>query len=290
MNNSIKVKGFTLGILAAIFYGTNPLGALQLYRDGFSTGMVLTYRYVFAALILAVVMLVRRESFAIKRGHAIRFAMLGALFSMSSAMLFKSFVYMPAGIASTLLFVYPIMTAVLMAMFYHEHITWSTTIAIVLAICGVAMLNQGDGSALNATGFALVMLSSLLYALYIIGVNQFKVEISPTKFSFLALFFGAIYMVIFTWLSGDGVQLLETPMQWTCALQLALMPTVLSMFLMNISIKLIGSTPASIMGALEPATAVIIGITIYNEPFTLQLALGILLILAGVTVIVAFKK
>lgn len=290
MNASIKVKGFALGIFAAIFYGTNPLGALQLYQDGFSTGMVLIYRYVFAAIILALVMLVRRESFAIKRGHAIRFALLGAFFSMSSAMLFKSFVYMPAGIASTLLFVYPIMTAVLMAVFYHERITWCTTAAIVLAISGVAMLNQGDGGALNATGFALVMLSSLLYALYIIAVNQFKVEMSPTKFAFWALFFGAICMLLFTWLSGDNMQFLETPKQWACALQLALMPTVLSMFMMNISIKLIGSTPASIMGALEPATAVVIGITIYNEPFTLQLGLGILLILAGVTVIVAFKK
>ncbi len=288
MNN--KVKGFVLGILAAIFYGTNPLGTLQLYADGFSSGMVLIYRYLFATLMLGAVMLLRREDFRIKWGHAIRMAVLGAFFSLSSMMLYLSFRYMPAGIASTLLFVYPIMTAVLMAALYHEHITWSTTIAIALALSGVAMLHQGDGGGLNTTGFVLVMLSSLLYAMYIISVNQLKISMSPTKFAFWVLFFGTIYMVAFTLITDAPIKMLQTPMQWVWALQIALMPTVLSLFMMNISIKLIGSTPASIMGALEPVTAVVIGVLVYHETFTLQLAIGIVLILCGVTVIVARKK
>ena len=167
--NSNQVKGFLAGIIAAVCYGTNPLGTLELYHDGFSSGSVLTYRYLLAVVMFAIVLLVRRESFAIKWGHAIRLACLGSFFALSSTTLYVSFHYMAAGIASTLLFVYPIMTAILMTAFFHEKVTWTSTIAILLAVSGVGLLYQGDGNAkLSTAGFALVMASSLLYAIYII--------------------------------------------------------------------------------------------------------------------------
>lgn len=291
MNNSNKVKGFAAGIIAAVCYGTNPLGTLELYGDGFSSGSVLTYRYLLATIMFAIVMLIKRESFAIKWGHAIRLAFLGSFFSLSSCTLYLSFHYMAAGIASTLLFVYPIMTAVLMTVFFHEKVTWTTSLAILLAVAGVGLLYQGDGNEkLSTTGFALVMVSSLLYAIYIISVNQWKNNsMSNIKFTFWVLVFGMITMVLFTLISGESFQMLETPKQWICAGQLALLPTVLSLFFMTISINLIGSTPSAIMGALEPVTAVVIGVFVFHESFTFQLAIGIAAILAGVTLIILKK-
>ena len=291
MTSSNKVKGFAAGIIAAVCYGTNPLGTLELYGDGFSSGSVLIYRYLLAVAMFAVVMLWKRESFKIKWGHAIRLAMLGVMFSLSSCTLYLSFHYMAAGIASTLLFVYPIMTAVLMTVFFHEKVTWTTTIAILLAVCGVGLLYQGDGNEkLSTAGFALVMVSSLFYALYIISVNRSHMEMSNVKFTFWILVFGCLTMVAFSLISGESFQLLQTPKQWLCAAQLALLPTVLSLFFMTISINLIGSTPAAIMGALEPVTAVVIGVFIFGESFSLQLAIGIVAILSGVTLIIARKK
>ena len=291
MSNSNKVKGFAAGIIAAVCYGTNPLGTLALYGDGFSSGSVLIYRYLLAVIMFAIVMIFRRESFAIKWGHAIRLAFLGCIFSLSSATLYVSFHYMAAGIASTLLFVYPIMTAVLMTVFFHEKVTWTTTIAILLAVSGVGLLYQGDGNEkLSTAGFALVMVSSLLYATYIISVNRWTTTMSNIKFTFWILVFGLITMAVFTCISGDSFQLLQTPKQWLCAAQLALLPTVLSLFFMTISINLIGSTPAAIMGALEPVTAVFIGVLVFGETFTLQLGIGIVAILAGVTLIILRKK
>ena len=290
--NSNQVKGFLAGIIAAVCYGTNPLGTLELYHDGFSSGSVLTYRYLLAVVMFAIVLLVRRESFAIKWGHAIRLACLGSFFALSSTTLYVSFHYMAAGIASTLLFVYPIMTAILMTAFFHEKVTWTSTIAILLAVSGVGLLYQGDGNAkLSTAGFALVMASSLLYAIYIISINQWKNNtMSNVKFTFWILVFGLITVALFTWISGESFQMLETPKQWLCAAQLALLPTVLSLFFKTISINLIGSTPAAIMGALEPVTAVVIGVCIFGESFTLQLALGIVAILAGVTLIILRKQ
>lgn len=290
MSNN-KIKGFAAGIIAAVCYGTNPLGTLELYKDGFSSGSVLTYRYLLAVVIFAVVMAFRKESFSIKWGHAIRLAFLGSIFALSSTTLYVSFHYMAAGIASTLLFVYPIMTAVLMTVFFHEKVTWTTTIAILLAVSGVGLLYQGDGNEkLSTAGFALVMTSSLLYALYIISVNRWQTTMSNIKFTFWILVFGLTTVAVFTWISGESFQLLHTPKQWLCGIQLALLPTVLSLFFMTISINLVGSTPAAIMGALEPVTAVIIGVFIFGESFTFQLGIGITAILAGVTLIILKKK
>ncbi len=57
MTSSNKVKGFAAGIVAAVCYGTNPLGTLELYGDGFNSSSVLIYRYLLAVLMFAVVML-----------------------------------------------------------------------------------------------------------------------------------------------------------------------------------------------------------------------------------------
>ena len=293
MTSSNKVKGFAAGIVAAVCYGTNPLGTLELYGDGFNSSSVLIYRYLLAVLMFAVVMLFRKESFKVKWGHLIRLGVLGCMFSLSSATLYVSFHYMAAGIASTILFVYPIMTAILMTVFFHEKVTWSTSLAILLAVSGVGLLYQGDGNdKLSTAGFALVMCSSLLYAFLMIRRPPRSTLFPYTTLfrSFYILVFGLLTMFVYSFIAGEPIQMLQTPKQWLCAAQLALLPTVLSLFFMTISINLIGSTPAAIMGALEPVTAVIIGVCIFGESFSLQLAFGILAILAGVTIIIARKK
>lgn len=279
-----KVKGFAAGILAAIFYGTNPLGSLALYADGFTAGAVLFYRYFLAVIIFAVVMAVRGESFKIRPGHAIRLSMLGAFFALSSLTLYMSFNYMDAGVASTILFSYPIITAVLMVAFFHERLSWTTALAIALAVCGIVMLYHGGGSGirLSTVGIALVMLSSLLYAFYIVATGQVHTGYSPVRFTFWILVFGCLTIVLWLLLTGESVPMLKGTREWAYALQLALLPTVLSIFLINIAIDNIGSTPAAILGALEPLTAVFIGCAVWGEAFTLHLAIGIVLILSAV--------
>lgn len=171
-SNSLKIKGFAAGILAAMFYGTNPLGSLPLYADGFNSASVLFYRYALAVAMFAIFMIVKKVPFTVKRGHLIRLACLGTIFAMSSTALYVAFLFMDAGIASTILFSYPIMVAVLMVVFFHERASWLTALSIALATTGIALLYRGDGTAkLSAAGLTLVIVSSLLYAIYIIAVQ-----------------------------------------------------------------------------------------------------------------------
>ena len=240
----MKLKGFAAALLAAIFYGTNPLGTLQLYADGMNPSSVLVYRYAFATLMFLIWMGAKRESLTISWGTAIRLAILGTLMSMSSATLYLSFRYMDAGVASTILFSYPIMVAVLMVVFYHEHLTWSTTLCILMAVSGIALLYHGKGGVtLSTVGVSLVILSSLLYAFYIIGVNQTHTKLSPVKFTFWIVFFGLLALLVYTFFTGEPLEPLRTPLEWASALQLALLPTVLSLYFINIAIEHIGPSP-----------------------------------------------
>lgn len=286
-----RVKGFIAGVLAAVFYGTNPLGALPLYADRITSGNVLFYRYGITMLLFAIWMLMKKENFKIKWGHAVKFAILGSLFGLSSATLFMSFHFMSAGVASTILFSYPIITAMLMVVFYHERITWGTTFALALAITGIGMLYRGDGGQpLNVTGVMLVLASSLFYALYIVYVHQFKTEMSVVKYTFWVIAFGWLTIIGYMIFAGDPLQTLNTPKEWLCVIQLAVLPTLLSLYFINVSIQLIGSTPTSILGALEPVTAVMISTLVFSEVFTWRLASGIALIVAAVILIILRKQ
>ena len=287
----MKHKGIICGILAAICYGTNPLGALPLYEEGVNTSSVLFLRFSIATLILGVVMIANRKSFAVTRGELTTMASLGALMAVSSLTYYQSFRYMDAGIASTILFVYPVMVAVIMATFFREKVTATTITSIVLALAGIGLLYRGDaGISLSMTGVMLVMVSSLTYAVYIVIVNQSEIRMSIVKLTFYVLLICAMCLFAYSFTSSDlHLMLPPSPRAWFFACWLGLVPTVLSLLFMTIAVHEVGATPTAIMGALEPLTAVAIGVMMFGEAFTFRLCVGIVLILAAVLLIVAGK-
>lgn len=290
MNKTIR--GSICGVVAAISYGTNPLGALNLYAEGMNPNSVMFYRYGLAVVILALIMLFRRKSFAVSWHEFRILAALGLLMAASSLTLYSSFNFMDAGIASTLLFVYPVMVAVMMAALFKEKVTTVTALSIMLALGGIALLYQGgDGAVLSTVGVILVMISSLTYAVYIIIVNKSSLRLSSVKLTFHVLLVGSLFIVAYSFV-GENTQIepLTTPSMLIYALVLALFPTVISLILMVIAVHDVGSTPTAVMGALEPITAVCIGVLVFGEQFTMRLATGILLILTAVILIIVGKS
>ena len=233
-----KLRGTICGVAAAVFYGTNPLGAMNLYADGITANSTLFYRFGLAALMLAVMMLVQRKSFALTRRELITLVALGILMGSSSSSLYISFNHMDVGIASTLLFVYPVMVAIIMAALFKEKVTAATVFAIVLSLGGIALLNHTEGGAsLSTLGVTLVMISSLTYAVYIVVVNKSSLRMSSVKLTFYTLVFGLCTILCYTFAMGETVQLIDTPRQWFYATQLALLPTVLSLVLMVVAAR-----------------------------------------------------
>lgn len=285
-----KFIGTLAGIAAAVCYGTNPLGALKLYAEGMHTSSVLFYRFGLAWIIIALVMLFRKESVKVTKKEFKALTGLGLLFIVSSLTLYLSFHLMAAGVASTILFTYPVMTAIIMAIFFHEKITWHTVVSLLLSSVGVALLYWGDGSVtLPILGVILVLASALSYALYIILVNRSNLQMSSFKINFYVLFYCALGMLVYALLSHEPLTLPQNATSWFYVGWLAIVPAILALVLLVYAAKYIGSTATAILGALEPLTAVLIGIFVFSEAFTITLAIGILLILSAVVIIVAKK-
>lgn len=284
---TIRSKGLIYGAVAAATYGMNPLFTLPLYHAGLNPDSVLFYRYVFALPILAAMIYLRGQTFRLQRNEVLPLAAVGLLFSASSLFLYVSYNYMDAGIASTILFVYPILVALIMGICFHERIRALTICCIALALFGIGLLYKGGGETLSGLGVLFVLLSSLSYAIYIVGVNRSVLKTVPTvKLTFYALLFGiSIYLVRLNFLTE--LQPIPTWYLWFNVLALAALPTAVSLLCTTQAVHYIGSTPTAILGALEPVTAVFFGVTIFHEQLTFRLCIGIALILVAVTLIVA---
>ena len=285
---NLKAKGYILGVIAAATYGMNPLFALPLYKAGMNPDSVLFLRYLFAIPVLGIMIKARGRDFKLKRKEIVPLIIMGLLISLSSLTLFQSYNYMEAGIASTLLFVYPIMVALIMAFVFKERLTLQTIVCILLALGGIGLLYKGDdGTTLNLTGVILVVISALSYAIYIVAVNRpLLKDIATLKLTFYVLLFG---MTLFLVRVDFGMSLrgVDTWYLWGNLIALAIFPTAVSFLCTTQAIQYIGSTPTAILGALEPLTAVFFGVTVFGESFTMRLACGILMIVSAVTLIIA---
>ena len=286
-----KTKGFILGAIAAASYGMNPLFTLPLYSAGMSVDTVLFYRYSLAVIVLGIMMKFQKQSFAIKRVDVLPLCIMGLLFAFSSLFLFMSYNYMDAGIASTILFVYPVLVAIIMAVVFKEKVSPITMFSIALAFVGISMLCKSPGGqTLSLVGITFVFLSSLSYAIYIVGVNRSSLKDMPiAKLTFYVLLFGlSVYVVRLQFCTE--LQVIPTPMLWINAVSLAVFPTVISLVTMTKAIHYIGSTPTAILGALEPVTALFFGVLVFGEQLTPRIILGILMVITAVTLIIGGKS
>ena len=283
-----KAKGYILGSIAAASYGMNPLFALPLYKAGMDPDSVLFFRYLFAIPLLGIMIKARGRSFKIQRKETFPLIIMGLLVALSSLTLFLSYNYMAAGIASTLLFVYPIMVALIMAMVFKEKLALQTIVCMLLALGGIGLLYKSeDGSTLSLIGTLLVFASSLSYAIYIVGINQTSLKnVATLKVTFYVLLFGLSLFVARLLYSG----VLNTPDQWYLwanLLALAVFPTAISFLCTTGAIQYIGSTPTAILGALGPVTAIFFGIAVFGESLTVRESFGLVMIIVAVTFVIA---
>lgn len=283
-----KAKGYILGSIAAASYGMNPLFALPLYKAGMDPDSVLFFRYLFAIPLLGIMIKARGRTFKIQRKETFPLIIMGLLVALSSLTLFLSYNYMAAGIASTLLFVYPIMVALIMAMVFKEKLALQTIVCMLLALGGIGLLYKSeDGSTLSLIGTLLVFASSLSYAIYIVGINQTSLKnVATLKVTFYVLLFCLSLFVARLLYSG----VLDTPDEWYLwgnLLALAVFPTAISFLCTTGAIQYIGSTPTAILGALEPVTAIFFGIAVFGESLTVRESIGLVMIIVAVTLVIA---
>lgn len=283
-----SIKGYFLAAVAAAAYGTNPAFAVPLYEEGMNPNTVLFFRYILGIPLLALLMWVRGISFKIKKDVIGQTAILGILMALSSLSLFESYNYMNSGIASTLLFVYPVMVAVIMMFFFHEKNGPSLYVCLFIMFAGLFLLvRPSDGLSLSPFGCVLVMVSALTYALYIVLVNVSKKlkSVPTTKLLFYVLIWGsALFAVNISF--GNPFTPPVNWFDWWNLVALAVIPTLLSLACTTAAIQLIGSTPTAILGSLEPVSAVLLSVFFLHQPIsTLEIIGGCLIVIATIVVI-----
>lgn len=282
-----KISGFLYGLLSSASFGLIPLFTLPAMQQGMNFESILFYRFLFAALALGAILLLDGQSFRIRKQEIPSLILLALLYLMSAVFLFWGYKFMASGVATTLHFMYPVLTTLIMMLFFGEKKSIWRLGAIVLAVAGVFFLSSGDDSGtVTALGIFIVLLSALGYALYLVTVSQLKVgQMKGLRLTFWVFLFGTLLLFIGI-APTTGVQSIPAGHTLGNLAMLALIPTVISNLALVRAVKSIGSTLTSVLGAMEPVTAVCVGIFIFGEAFTAGIGLGIGLIIAAVTVII----
>ena len=280
------ILGYIAGIVTGVTYGLNPLFAKPLLEMGVSIDTMLSFRYLLAVLILGVWLVARKESLRVNAAQTVRLVILGILFALSSATLFLSYNYIPAGLATTIVFLYPVLVALIMV-FLKVYPTWQVWLSIILTFAGVIILSlPSSGVSFNAVGLLLAGASALVYAMYLIIVNRSRRlrTVSNHVLTFYALLFGSMLFLGHGLSSGgDLLAGVHGWLCWLCLFGLAIFPTLMSLLCLAASTRLIGATKTSVLGVAEPVTAIAVGCIFFNESLTLNVITGVAITLFAVT-------
>ncbi len=280
-----KLAGYLAGLIAGVSYGTNPLFAKPLLESGVPVLVMLFFRYGMSAAILAVWMACRHEAFKVEKRELGLLGILGVLFACSSLFLFTSYEFIPSGLATTLVYLYPVFTALIMVVlrFYPS---WQTWLSIIATFGGILLLSTPSaGAEIRLPGIILAIMSALSYALYLVIVNRSRriKKVSEHTLTLYALMTGAaMFLLIRLFQGGSILEGVDSPADWGNLLGLAVVPTMISMLTLAVSSRYIGPTKTSILGVFEPLTAILIGTVLFGEPLTPKMAAGVAICVGAV--------
>lgn len=293
MDTKNVVWGYVAGIITGVTYGLNPLFAKPLLSMGVSVDTMLACRYLIAVFILGVWLVFRKESLKVNKAQMWRLCILGFLFAMSSMLLFLSYNYIPAGLATTIVFLYPVIVALIMVLL-KVYPTWQVWLSILMTFVGVVILSRPSGNmTLNITGLSLAAGSAIAYALYLIVVNRSRRlrTVTSLVLTFYALLIGSVVFLIHSAISGGEFMAgLDGWFCWMNLICLAVFPTLVSLLTLAMATRIIGPTRTSVLGVFEPVTAIAVGTIFFGESLTLNVIIGVLITLVAVTFMVMTGK
>lgn len=279
--------GYAAGIIAGITYGLNPLFAKSLLQDGVTVYGMLLWRYILGAIAMALYIRLVGKTLRITSRHVLLLVVLGLMFAGSSTLLFCSYRMIAAGLATTIVYLYPVFTALILV-FMGRYPSWQVWLSIVVTLVGVmCMCEPTNGENTHFfLGMVLAALSALSYAGYIVVVNHSRriLELSPETLTFYSILFGTMLFIAIVVGKGiDPMTGMKSVKSVANMVGLAIIPTTISMLAVAISTRNIGSTRTAILGVFEPITAIMVCVAAFSEPLTWRIVIGVAVCFAGVT-------
>ena len=287
------IIGYPAGIITGITYGLNPLFAKPLMNAGASTEAILFFRYGIAVILLGAYLLLKKENFRITLKQAGVLLSLGLLYTASSTFLFEAYKYIASGLATTLVFLFPAMVAIIMV-FLKVVPSWPVWLSIAATFAGVMIMTGGAGTeTVNPIGVWFSIASAFVYALFIVIINRSKAisSIPNSLLTFYALLTGTFFFIGRCLFSGaDLMAGIDGGMAWCNLIGLAVLPTIVSTASLAVATRNIGATKASVLGVFEPITAILVGTVVFGEALTPNIIAGILISIVAVTFMIMLTK
>lgn len=288
----ITLNGIFYASVSSASFGFSPLFSLWLIASGLNNFDILSYRWTIAALVLVIYATIKKKSLKLNSfGEVWRIVLLSFLRSVTSITLLIGYENIASGIASTINFMYPVIVALCMMLFFGEQKSFLKIAAIACSILGVYLMASGDGLITPGGDTRLGLISSLISALsfaayYIVMKRTRADKIEVVKFTTWIMLLSGVYFIICGLLLNGSISIVTDAEPWIYILGLALWSTMISSFTGVKAVRRIGPTLTSILGALQPLTAVVLGIIFLNEHLSIKTVFGISLILLAVMVIV----
>ena len=289
-------KGVIAGILGAGFFGFIPVFSKPVLEAGLSPACLLFYRFFFASILIATISGVQGKSISLPKDCWKCMSLIAVFYCFSGGFLVLGLKYMSGGVTEVLHFTYPIWVMLILLVFFKEKIRVSSALAIIIAIVGIYCLGVLGGAeafmpgANRVAGVIIVVASGLACGSYIVAINKSNAhKLSSMRLSFWMLSLSAIIFLVLSVAIGTFEFVTDLYLLGNLV-GLALIATVLSNIFQVYSIKYIGSTQAAIIGAVEPATGVVLCIILFGEVLNLPIILGIVLIFTSVMIVVTRNK
>lgn len=281
------IKGVIYAVVSSMTFGLIPLFTVPLLMGGVGAQTLLFYRFLFAALILFMVVWIKRVDIKLRFSQLRIVFLLSVLYALTAILLIESYKVIPSGIATTIHFLYPLAVTLVMSWFYGEATSSVTYIALVVSVVGVLLLAWGSHDGGNfRIGVLLALCTVVTYALYIVWVMKSRAsQIEPLVLTLYVLLICAMLFFIYA-IVTSGIEPIHSFVEWRDLLMVALLCTVLSDYTLVLAIKNIGSTMTSILGSMEPMTAVIVGVVYFGERFDMVSIAGVILIIFAVVMVI----
>lgn len=269
--------GIGLVALSAAGFGTLALFSRYAYADGMDAFSILFLRFTLAALVMAAILVARREPLPRGRALALLVAMGAVGYIGQSLAYLTALQYASSGLVALLLYVYPVFVMLLAVIFLRERLTGTKIVVLVLALSGVALTVDPAGG--QTVGMLLALTAAAIYAIYIMVGTQALKQVSAIQSSTVifaaAGATGGVLMLL------SGPRLPQTGTGWAVLAAIVLLATVLPVTTFLAGLTRIGPTNAALWSTLEPVVTVLLGVLLLGETLRpITLAGGALILVA----------
>jgi drug/metabolite transporter (DMT)-like permease len=209
---------------------------------------------------------------------------------LASLVDFLGLQYITASLERLVMFLYPTIVVILSALLLGQRVTRRAVLALMVSYVGIAIvfwqdLHLSADAGATLLGGALVFASAALYALYLVQAGAVIARLTSLRFIAWGMLASTVFVLVQFAFTRPLTALVVPPRIHALSLTMAIVATVLPVWLTAESVRRMGANAASLVGALGPVFTAGLGAVILGERFEGLQIVGGVLVLAGVLLV-----